>query len=216
PFAHPRPRRLGHGRDLGQGLVGPLVGVGRADARLVSDRVPPVRHLPAPALLDRGPGAPGPLRLRLRDHRRRLRPAQLPGRPVGPVVDTPAGAQRHRRIDAGLEAPPVPGLAGRDDAAVRDAVEVRAGLQARARAAALAAAHAGRPGGLSVSALPFAAPALPLDEAGKYVAGAYVVFIALILIYVAIMAARLGRIERELGELEELASRRQEDERTKE
>jgi CcmD family protein len=67
-----------------------------------------------------------------------------------------------------------------------------------------------------VSALPFAAPALPLDEAGKYVAGAYVVFIALILIYVAIMAARLGRIERELGELEELASRRQEDERTKE
>jgi CcmD family protein len=67
-----------------------------------------------------------------------------------------------------------------------------------------------------VNALPFAAPALPLDEAGKYVAGAYVVFIALILIYVAIMAARLGRIERELGELEELASRRREDERTKE
>ena len=31
-------------------------------------------------------------------------------------------------------------------------------------------------------------PALPLDEAGKYVAGAYVVFVALILIYVAIMA----------------------------
>jgi CcmD family protein len=67
-----------------------------------------------------------------------------------------------------------------------------------------------------MSSLPFAAPALPLDEAGKYVAGAYVVFIALILIYVAIMAARLGRIERELGELEELASRRHEDERTKE
>ena len=52
-------------------------------------------------------------------------------------------------------------------------------------------------------------PALPLDEAGKYVAGAYVVFIALILIYVAIMAARLGRIERELGELEELAGQRE-------
>jgi hypothetical protein len=29
-----------------------------------------------------------------------------------------------------------------------------------------------------------AAPALPLDEAGKYVAAAYVVFLALILIYV--------------------------------
>jgi hypothetical protein len=48
-------------------------------------------------------------------------------------------------------------------------------------------------------------PALPLDEAGKYVAGAYVAFVALLLIYVAIMAARLQRIDRELGELAELA-----------
>ena len=61
-----------------------------------------------------------------------------------------------------------------------------------------------------------ASPALPLDEAGKYVAGAYVVFIALILIYVAIMAARLGRIERELGELEELAGKARQEEREKE
>jgi type II secretory pathway component PulM len=45
-------------------------------------------------------------------------------------------------------------------------------------------------------------PALPLDEAGKYVAGAYVVFLALVLIYVAIMAARLSRIERQLAELD--------------
>jgi hypothetical protein len=46
-----------------------------------------------------------------------------------------------------------------------------------------------------------ATPALPLDEAGKYVAGAYVAFLALIVIYVAIMAAKLQRIERELREL---------------
>ena len=46
-------------------------------------------------------------------------------------------------------------------------------------------------------------PALPLEEAGKYVAGAYVVFLALVLIYVAIMAAKLARIDRELGELAE-------------
>ena len=52
-------------------------------------------------------------------------------------------------------------------------------------------------------------PALPLDEAGKYVAGAYIVFLALILIYVAIMASRLQRIERELGELADLAEERQ-------
>ena len=47
-------------------------------------------------------------------------------------------------------------------------------------------------------ALLAATPALPLDEAGKYVAGAYVVFLALIVVYVAIMAAKLQRIEREL------------------
>jgi CcmD family protein len=48
-----------------------------------------------------------------------------------------------------------------------------------------------------------ASPALPLDEAGKYVAGAYVVFFTLILIYVAIMGAKLARIDRELTELAE-------------
>ena len=46
-------------------------------------------------------------------------------------------------------------------------------------------------------------PALPLDEAGKYVAAAYLVFLALILIYVAIMAAKLVRIDRELTQLAE-------------
>ena len=45
------------------------------------------------------------------------------------------------------------------------------------------------------------APALPLHTAGKYVAGAYIVFLALVLIYVAIMATRLSRTERELAEL---------------
>jgi hypothetical protein len=44
-------------------------------------------------------------------------------------------------------------------------------------------------------------PALPLDEAGKYVAGAYVVFVALILIYVAIIAAKIARIDRQISEL---------------
>jgi hypothetical protein len=44
-------------------------------------------------------------------------------------------------------------------------------------------------------------PALPLDEAGKYVAAAYLVFLALLLIYVAIMSGRLGRLERDLTDL---------------
>ena len=51
-------------------------------------------------------------------------------------------------------------------------------------------------------------PALPLDEAGKYVAAAYVVFLALILIYVAIMASRLARITRDLDELNDLLDER--------
>jgi hypothetical protein len=51
-------------------------------------------------------------------------------------------------------------------------------------------------------------PALPLDDAGPYVAGAYLVFLALILIYVAIMASKLVRITRDLGELNEILDRR--------
>ena len=56
-------------------------------------------------------------------------------------------------------------------------------------------------------------PALPLDEAGKYVAAAYLVFLALLLIYVAIMASKLSRIEREVVELAEIVEGRQERDR---
>jgi hypothetical protein len=44
-------------------------------------------------------------------------------------------------------------------------------------------------------------------ENGGYVGAAYLVFLLLLLIYVAIMAAKLGRIQRELGSLAELADR---------
>ena len=54
-------------------------------------------------------------------------------------------------------------------------------------------------------------PALPLDEAGKYVAAAYVVFLALILIYVVIMASKLARHERDVAELLEIAERSRRD-----
>ena len=43
---------------------------------------------------------------------------------------------------------------------------------------------------------------------GDYVAGAYGVFLAILLIYVAIMAAKVARIERELQTLGELAEKR--------
>ena len=44
-------------------------------------------------------------------------------------------------------------------------------------------------------------PALPLDEAGKYVAAAYVVFFAFVLVYVAIIAAKIARIGRDVEEI---------------
>jgi hypothetical protein len=54
-------------------------------------------------------------------------------------------------------------------------------------------------------------PAVPNDIGGKYVAGAYVVFIVLLLIYVAIMAMKLARIEKGLGEVAEIAEARNAD-----
>ena len=55
------------------------------------------------------------------------------------------------------------------------------------------------------------------DNTG-YVAAAYLVFFALVLIYVVIMAAKLSRFERELSELNDLADRRlaQDDEESRE
>jgi hypothetical protein len=55
----------------------------------------------------------------------------------------------------------------------------------------------------------FAAPALPLHSAGKYVAGAYIVFVVMLLVYLTIMAIRTSRTEREIAELRrELLARR--------
>ena len=52
-------------------------------------------------------------------------------------------------------------------------------------------------------------PALPLDEAGKYVAAAYLVFLALILVYVAIMAVRQARIQKDVEEISRLLEARE-------
>jgi CcmD family protein len=52
-----------------------------------------------------------------------------------------------------------------------------------------------------VSGVFASAPAIPLGTGGRYVAAAYIVVLVLILVYVAIMAARAQRVERELEEL---------------
>ena len=52
-------------------------------------------------------------------------------------------------------------------------------------------------------------PALPLHEAGKYVAAAYGVFVTMLVVYVAIIGARFARVEREVKELAELVEERE-------
>jgi hypothetical protein len=53
------------------------------------------------------------------------------------------------------------------------------------------------------------APALPLHAAGKYVAGAYIVFILILVVYVGIMGLRLHRNQSEIEELKLLLAERE-------
>ncbi len=46
-----------------------------------------------------------------------------------------------------------------------------------------------------------------LPDNGGYVAAAYLVFLLLLLIYIAIVATRAGRLERELGDVLDLVNR---------
>ena len=47
-----------------------------------------------------------------------------------------------------------------------------------------------------------------MSGADKFVGAAYLVLLATLLAYLVIIAAKLGRLEREIGELTELARRR--------
>ena len=52
------------------------------------------------------------------------------------------------------------------------------------------------------------APALPLHEAGKYVFAAYGVFVVMLVVYLAIIGARIARVERDVKELADRAEER--------
>ncbi len=49
---------------------------------------------------------------------------------------------------------------------------------------------------------------LPIAEGGDYVAAAYVVFVTLVVVYIAIIATKLSRMEKELEILNELLDKR--------
>ena len=156
----------------------------------------------------------------------RLRAAQLHRRAAGGDADPPARVRDQRGRAAAEDDVHVPGLLRRHGAAVADAVHLRAGgevvagadqppapgARGRRRGRRRLPDRAGSPPGAGGRLM----PALPLDEAGKYVAAAYLVFLALLLIYVAIMAARLARVDRELGELAEVAERKKAEEPARE
>ena len=49
---------------------------------------------------------------------------------------------------------------------------------------------------------------LPIAEGGDYVAAAYVVFVTLVVVYIAIIATKVSRMEEELKTLNELLDKR--------
>ena len=49
---------------------------------------------------------------------------------------------------------------------------------------------------------------LVIAEGGDYVAAAYVVFVTLVVVYIAIIASKLARMEKELETLNELMDKR--------
>ena len=153
----------------------------------------------------------------------RVRAAELPRR--APVDRLPAPARARQLLEPAAEdGVHVPRLARGDGAAVRDALLVRADRQAHAHAAESAQPDArlpdattGRPRsrGASLRRRPDrerqsddpARHSHPGSSNNGYVAAAYIVFFAIVLIYVAIMALRLTRVERGLRELNERAER---------
>jgi hypothetical protein len=51
-------------------------------------------------------------------------------------------------------------------------------------------------------------PALPFEKAGPYVVAAYIAFLAVLMIYVLVMAFKLVRMERELKNLHDVVAQR--------
>src|SRR5439155_18014631 len=124
----------------------------------------------------------GALRERVRHRRRRVRADQLHGRPARHGARTPARPVEDGRQPARRDATHVPGGARRCGAALRDPVEGGADREEREREAEeAAAAPRGRgPADRAGARAGGSAMTLVIASGGdKYVAAAYVVFLAL-------------------------------------
>src|ERR1700712_4448177 len=187
-----------------------MVELERAAARVVPRDLPAVLLLPAAAPRDRRPRAPSPDRQRVRRGGRRVRAGQLRDRAALRAVSAPAHAHHERRA-------PGPGaahLAGHlrgDRHALRHAHALRTALQdhhfppAARRAPAERRRHdpaalRGAPGMTALASV-LAEVAIPTDTSGRYVAAAYLVFFVLVVVYVAIMAQRLRKVERQADDI---------------
>jgi hypothetical protein len=148
-----------------------------------------------------------PLRYAIEDRERQARYASVfaitagafvPGRATRPAA-RPSTHLLVRRRPARLDAVRLPRLPRRHGPPVDDTGLVRARCEGGVRQPRADSPPAGSDGVIP----------LAIENADRYVGGAYLVFLLLLLIYVAIMAAKLQRIQRELGSLADLADRSQ-------
>ena len=178
-----------HRLDLGAGFLGTLVGVERAHARLVPDHLPAVRHLPAAALRDRGPRAPGSLRLCVRDHRRGFRAAELPRRAPVRLLRASARARQLPRTC------PLRWCSRSSCRSWRwPCCSPRCAPMSWPPSAPASCSKPARESSAFMTrwaSNDLRRDTLPEHSNDGYVAAAYIVFFAIVLIYVAIMAVRL-------------------------
>src|SRR5262249_7567778 len=192
PGSHLRRADAADRVDLGADLVGPLVDVELEPAGDVPDPVPLLLGLlHAPLLSRAGPGA-GEHVGGLRALRGGADPDQLALDPDRERLHPPDGVHDTRAADVGLDVLRFLRFVGGAALPGRDHVPRGARGEAAGRPAARVA------GALGVSA------------SEKYVAAAYIVVFVAVLAWVAIIATKLARLEREVDELVELARRRAE------
>src|SRR5262249_17326292 len=179
-----------HGLAVGEGVVGGVVDLERGPARAVPRAGPVLLRVLHASLLGRAGRAAREHERRLRAVRRRPHPGLVPRDPALEEVHPSGRLHVARAADEPLAVLRLLCLVGGDAPALRDPLQRRARREAHRRAPARAA------GAAVVSGPP---------SEWQYVAGAYLVVFVTVLAWVAIIAAKLQRLQRQLAELVEQA-----------